>query len=115
MHCYKAIALALERAAAGNGRGSAGALAEEGSEVSAWHEMVEDYTAQLLTAQPEGAFRLAGWSLGGNLAMEVAHGLEQAGREVECVGWIRRTRHPSGSSSWDTAVMVDVHTYHICF
>ncbi|WP_426123573.1 amino acid adenylation domain-containing protein [Pseudomonas sp. PSPC2-3] len=106
VHCYKAIALALREQRPVMGV-ICRALAEEGSEVPAWHEMVEDYTAQLLTAQPEGAFRLAGWSLGGNLAMEVAHGLEQAGREVECVGWIDASPPQWVKPFWDTAVMVD--------
>ncbi|MCF5510600.1 non-ribosomal peptide synthetase, partial [Pseudomonas sp. PA-3-6H] len=87
VHCYKAIALALREHRPVMGV-MCRALAEEGSEVPAWAAMVEDYTTQLLKAQPEGPFRLAGWSLGGNLAMEVAYGLEQAGRQVECVGWI---------------------------
>ena len=106
VHCYKAIALALREQRPVMGV-ICRALAEEGSEVPAWHEMVEDYTAQLLTARPEGPFRLAGWSLGGNLAMEVAHGLEQAGREVECVGWIDASPPQWLKPFWDTAVMVD--------
>ncbi|WPO00380.1 non-ribosomal peptide synthetase [Pseudomonas sp. MUP55] len=87
VHCYTAIALALREQRPVFGV-MCRALAEEGAAVPQWQVMVEDYTAQLLMAQPEGAFRLAGWSLGGNLAMEVAHGLEQAGRAVEFVGWI---------------------------
>jgi len=87
VHCYTAIALALREQRPVFGV-MCRALAEEGAAVPHWQVMVEDYTAQLLMAQPHGAFRLAGWSLGGNLAMEVAHGLEQAGREVEFVGWI---------------------------
>ncbi|MGY4641860.1 non-ribosomal peptide synthase/polyketide synthase [Pseudomonas sp. TE24901] len=87
VHCYTAIALALREQRPVYGV-MCRALAEEGAAVPQWQVMVEDYTAQLLAAQPQGAFRLAGWSLGGNLAMEVAHGLEQEGREVEFVGWI---------------------------
>ncbi|MGH8451033.1 amino acid adenylation domain-containing protein, partial [Pseudomonas sp.] len=87
VHCYTAIALALREQRPVFGV-ICRALAEAGAAVPQWQAMVEDYTAQLLAAQPHGAFRLAGWSLGGNLAMEVAYGLEQAGREVEFVGWI---------------------------
>uniref|UniRef100_UPI002610917D non-ribosomal peptide synthetase n=1 Tax=Pseudomonas sp. TaxID=306 RepID=UPI002610917D len=87
VHCYTAIALALREQRPVFGV-VCRALAEEGAAVPQWQVMVEDYTAQLLMAQPQGAFRLAGWSLGGNLAMEVAYALEQAGREVEFVGWI---------------------------
>ncbi|MCF5655210.1 amino acid adenylation domain-containing protein [Pseudomonas poae] len=106
VHCYKAIALALREQRPVMGV-MCRALAEEGSEVPAWAAMVEDYTAQLLKAQPEGPFRLAGWSLGGNLAMEVAYGLEQAGRQVECVGWIDASPPQWVKPFWDTAVMVD--------
>ncbi|KRP58774.1 amino acid adenylation domain-containing protein [Pseudomonas trivialis] len=106
VHCYKAIALALREQRPVMGV-MCRALAEEGSEVPAWAVMVEDYTAQLLKAQPEGPFRLAGWSLGGNLAMEVAYGLEQAGRQVDCVGWIDASPPQWVKPFWETAVMVD--------
>ncbi|WP_338486975.1 amino acid adenylation domain-containing protein [Pseudomonas trivialis] len=106
VHCYKAIALALREQRPVMGV-MCRALAEEGSEVPAWAAMVEDYTAQLLKAQPEGPFRLAGWSLGGNLAMEVAYCLEQAGRQVECVGWIDASPPQWVKPFWETAVMVD--------
>ncbi|OKO47078.1 non-ribosomal peptide synthetase [Pseudomonas sp. BTN1] len=106
VHCYKAIALALREHRPVMGV-MCRALAEEGSEVPAWAAMVEDYTTQLLKAQPEGPFRLAGWSLGGNLAMEVAYGLEQAGRQVECVGWIDASPPQWVKPFWDTTVMVD--------
>ncbi len=106
VHCYKAIALALREHRPVMGV-MCRALAEEGSEVPAWAAMVEDYTTQLLKAQPEGPFRLAGWSLGGNLAMEVAYGLEQAGRQVECVGWIDASPPQWVKPFWDTAVIVD--------
>ncbi|WP_338493620.1 amino acid adenylation domain-containing protein [Pseudomonas trivialis] len=106
VHCYKAIALALREQRPVMGV-MCRALAEEGSEVPVWAAMVEDYTAQLLKAQPEGPFRLAGWSLGGNLAMEVAYCLEQAGRQVECVGWIDASPPQWVKPFWETAVMVD--------
>ncbi|MGR6616184.1 thioesterase domain-containing protein [Pseudomonas rhodesiae] len=100
VHCYKAIALALrdQRPVIGV---ICRALAQEGGEVPSWTSMVEDYTAQLLGAQPQGAFRLAGWSLGGNLAMEVAYRLEQAGREVACVGWIDAPPPYRVAGFWD--------------
>ncbi|ONH53354.1 non-ribosomal peptide synthetase [Pseudomonas cedrina subsp. cedrina] len=106
VHCYKALALALreQRPVVGV---ICRALAEEGAEVPAWAAMVEEYTAQLLDARPEGAFRLAGWSLGGNLAVEVAHALEQAGRQVEFVGWIDSAPPRWLTQYWDAAVITD--------
>ncbi|GAA1575581.1 type I polyketide synthase [Actinomadura kijaniata] len=43
------------------------------------------YAERLVEAQPEGAFRLGGWSFGGVLAYETARRLRAAGREVEFV------------------------------
>ncbi|MGC5702149.1 amino acid adenylation domain-containing protein [Pseudomonas sp. NFXW11] len=106
VHCYKAIALALREHRPVMGV-ICRALVDAGSEVPAWQAMVEDYAAQLLDAQPEGAYRLAGWSLGGNLAMEVAHALEQAGREVEFLGWIDASPPYWLKAYWDTAVIAD--------
>ena len=106
VHCYTAIALALREQRPVFGV-MCRALAEEGATVPQWQVMVEDYTAQLLVAQPEGAFRVGGWSLGGNLAMEVAYGLEQAGREVEFVGWIDAAPPQWVKPYWDAVVVED--------
>ena len=48
-------------------------------------ERAARYVEHLLEAQPEGAFRLGGWSFGGVLAYETARQLTAAGREVELV------------------------------
>ncbi len=106
VHCYKAIGLALRDQRPVLGVISR-ALVEEGSAVPSWQAMVDDYTAQLLDAVPEGPYRLAGWSLGGNLAMEVAYALEQAGRVVEVVGWIDASPPYWLKDYWDTVVMTD--------
>ncbi|WP_426109355.1 amino acid adenylation domain-containing protein [Pseudomonas sp. TWR1-1-4] len=106
VHCYKAIGLALRERRPVMGV-ICRALAEEGSAVPSWQAMVEDYTGQLLDALPEGRYRLAGWSMGGNLAMEVAYALEQAGREVEVVGWIDASPPYWLKAYWDAAVIAD--------
>ncbi|WP_301294624.1 amino acid adenylation domain-containing protein [Pseudomonas sp. S3E17] len=106
VHCYKAIGLALREQRPVMGV-ICRALAEEGSAVPSWQAMVEDYTGQLLAAWPEGPYRLAGWSMGGNLAMEVAYALEQAGREVEVVGWIDASPPYWLKAYWDAAVTAD--------
>ncbi|MET0592085.1 MAG: amino acid adenylation domain-containing protein, partial [Polyangiaceae bacterium] len=51
-------------------------------------EMSRAYAALLCEAQPEGAFALLGWSLGGALAVGVAHHLEQRGRTVQFLGFV---------------------------
>ncbi|HEY8480172.1 MAG TPA: SDR family NAD(P)-dependent oxidoreductase [Spirillospora sp.] len=48
-------------------------------------ERAARYVRHLLEAQPEGPFRLGGWSFGGVLAYETARQLTAAGREVELV------------------------------
>ncbi|TDD73312.1 SDR family NAD(P)-dependent oxidoreductase [Actinomadura darangshiensis] len=48
-------------------------------------ERAARYVQHLVEAQPEGAFRLGGWSFGGVLAYETARQLQRAGREVEFV------------------------------
>ena len=106
VHCYTAIALALREQRPVFGV-ICRALAEAGAEVPEWQAMVEDYAEQLLLAQPQGAFRLAGWSLGGNLAMEVAYVLEQAGRDVEFVGWIDSAPPQWLTPYWQAVVTED--------
>ncbi|MGY2402561.1 amino acid adenylation domain-containing protein, partial [Pseudomonas sp. SDO5271_S396] len=106
VHCYKAIALALREQRPVHGV-ICRALVDERGEVPEWAEMVEDYAQQLLSAQPEGALRLAGWSLGGNLAMEVAYRLEQAGRTVESVGWIDAPPPARFTAFWNQGALVD--------
>ncbi|KAA6168622.1 non-ribosomal peptide synthetase, partial [Pseudomonas veronii] len=106
VHCYKAIALALREQRPVLGV-MCRALVDEGIEVPTWAQMVEDYTQQLLSAQPHGAYRLAGWSLGGNLAMEVAYRLEQAGRVVESVGWIDAPPPARFTAFWQQGAQLD--------
>ncbi|TYB49112.1 type I polyketide synthase [Actinomadura chibensis] len=48
-------------------------------------ERAARYARYLVEAQPEGAFRLGGWSFGGVLAYETARQLRAGGREVEFV------------------------------
>ena len=45
--------------------------------------MAQAYLPQVLASQPVGSFRLGGHCNGGLIAWEIAHQLEQAGREVE--------------------------------
>ncbi|MCM3782687.1 amino acid adenylation domain-containing protein [Neobacillus mesonae] len=46
-------------------------------------EMAADYIKHIREVHPKGPYRLAGWSLGGNVAHAVAVQLEAAGEEVE--------------------------------
>jgi len=56
-----------------------------------WQEMVAYYVGHIRATQAQGPYHLLGWSLGGALAMEVAHVLEQAGEEVAFLGLVDTT------------------------
>ncbi len=45
-------------------------------------DLVSDYTQRIRAVQPAGPYRLAGWSMGGVVAFEIAWQLEQAGADV---------------------------------
>ncbi|MFF8512869.1 beta-ketoacyl synthase N-terminal-like domain-containing protein [Streptomyces sp. NPDC015492] len=47
--------------------------------------MAEHYITLVRTVRPHGPYRLGGYSLGGSVALEMAHLLTQAGQEVEKV------------------------------
>lgn len=51
-------------------------------------EMAADYLAQLRTVQPEGPYRLGGWSIGGVIAFEMTRMLEAAGEAVEILALV---------------------------
>ena len=44
--------------------------------------MAAEYARQIVQVQPSGPYHLLGWSLGGAIAMHVAHALEQGGAQV---------------------------------
>jgi amino acid adenylation domain-containing protein len=50
--------------------------------------LAQEYTRLVREAQPAGPYRLAGWSMGGVLAFEVARRLEAAGAEVELLAML---------------------------
>ncbi|MFF2806328.1 amino acid adenylation domain-containing protein [Streptomyces sp. NPDC058000] len=49
-------------------------------------ELADEYLAELFQAQPEGPYRLLGWSFGGLVAVQMATALRDAGQEVELLG-----------------------------
>jgi amino acid adenylation domain-containing protein len=58
------------------------ALSRPGSTAATLAGLADDYTRRIRAAQPAGPYRLAGWSMGGIAAFEIARRLEQAGAEV---------------------------------
>ncbi|MGE8415760.1 MAG: amino acid adenylation domain-containing protein, partial [Pseudomonas sp.] len=65
-------------------------LQADWSEVS-WQAMIERYAASIRQVQPTGPYYLAGWSLGGSIAMDVASELEAAGERVRFLGLLDPT------------------------
>ncbi|ARU62804.1 hypothetical protein CBW65_18870 [Tumebacillus avium] len=51
-------------------------------------EIAERFLAEIQAVQPQGPYRLAGWSFGGVAAYELARRLEGQGQEVEFLGLI---------------------------
>ncbi|POA52286.1 non-ribosomal peptide synthetase [Pseudomonas sp. FW507-12TSA] len=100
VHCYKAVAMALRGEMPVYGI-ICRALIEPQSQVPSWSEMVREYAEQILDTQPEGPCFLGGWSLGGNLALEVAEYLEARGRTVAFVGAIDAPPPMHVSAFWD--------------
>ncbi|WP_194543865.1 amino acid adenylation domain-containing protein [Paenibacillus sp. JZ16] len=46
-------------------------------------EMTKDYIDHIRSLQPQGPYRLLGWSLGGNVAQSIAVQLQEAGEDIE--------------------------------
>jgi amino acid adenylation domain-containing protein len=57
-------------------------LAGDGEPVERIEEMAALYLEQIRAVQPEGPYRLGGWSLGGVIAFEMARQLRERGEEV---------------------------------
>ncbi|MFW3899603.1 amino acid adenylation domain-containing protein [Pseudomonas bharatica] len=65
---------------------------------TSWDAMVGYYVEQIRTVRPHGPYNLLGWSLGGALAIEVAHSLESAGETVAFLGLVD-THLPQGEQA----------------
>ncbi|MFA7759104.1 beta-ketoacyl synthase N-terminal-like domain-containing protein [Streptomyces sp. NRRL B-2790] len=55
---------------------------------AAVEDRVRQYLPELRAVQPEGPYRLAGWSFGGSLAFETAQQLRRAGERVDALALI---------------------------
>ncbi len=61
-------------------------LAEATTPVDSLEAMADAYAEAITAACPDGPYRLAGWSMGGVLAYEIARRFEAAGRPVAFLG-----------------------------
>ncbi|RMS13064.1 Pyoverdine sidechain peptide synthetase IV, D-Asp-L-Ser component [Pseudomonas coronafaciens pv. coronafaciens] len=67
---------------------------------TSWQEMVDYYVEQIRMAQPHGPYNLLGWSMGGALAIEVAHVFERAGDTVSFLGLVDTQLPSSAGMQW---------------
>ncbi len=58
------------------------ALGDSTALASSLTDLVADYTQRIQAIQPAGSYALAGWSMGGIIAFEIAQRLEHAGTDV---------------------------------
>ncbi len=67
---------------------------------TSWQDMVDYYVEQIRMTQPHGPYNLLGWSMGGALAVEVAHVLERAGEVVGFLGLVDTQLPASVGMQW---------------
>src|SRR5690242_6769903 len=68
-------------------------------------EMAASYLEAVRAVQPEGPYLLGGWSMGGVVALEMAHQLRQQGEQVERVVMLDSTM-PSGAQEMDELTLM---------
>ena len=83
--CYQALTAALGDQVTVFGIQCRG-LEEGEMPLASIPEMAAEYIKDIRMAQPEGPYQIAGWSLGGPIAFEVARQLENAGSKVALLG-----------------------------
>ncbi|WP_223812401.1 thioesterase domain-containing protein, partial [Pseudomonas savastanoi] len=67
---------------------------------TSWQEMVDYYVEQIRMTQSHGPYNLLGWSMGGALAIEVAHVLEREGDTVSFLGLVDTQLPASVGMEW---------------
>ncbi len=84
--CYASLAKALGKNIslyAMQSRGLSG-----GEQALSLRQMAREYIAEIRMVQPQGPYRLSGWSMGGVIAFEMARQLEADGERIEFLGMI---------------------------
>ncbi len=88
------------------------ALSDGGVVASCFADLVDDYTQRIRAVQPAGPYALAGWSMGGVIAFEIAQRLEQAGADVSLLVLLDApfaipADHPSGEAELAARFVAD--------
>ncbi|MFD7506363.1 amino acid adenylation domain-containing protein, partial [Streptomyces sp. NPDC059850] len=80
------------------------AFSRPGAMPGSVEEMAEDYLRQIRDIQPEGPYRLLGWSFGGVLCHALAVELQARGQEVELLALVDSYPHPADETSEEGAL-----------
>jgi amino acid adenylation domain-containing protein len=72
-------------------------------------EMAAEYADLIQEAQPEGPYRLLGWSLGGNVAFAMAGELRARGQEVELLAFLDAYPRQAGAGAETPLAEVFAH------
>src|SRR5690606_34365234 len=67
------------------------AFVDQGGHYKTWDEMDVFYLKEIRDSQPEGPYKLLGWSTGGAIAWDISQRLEAAVETVEWLGLIDPT------------------------
>ncbi|MET7768764.1 amino acid adenylation domain-containing protein [Nocardia sp. NPDC005366] len=82
----------------------AAALSEDSPPPQSLTAMAARYTDEIIATQPQGPYRLLGWSLGGVLAHEIAVRLRSAGHEVALLAMLD-SDHSFDLTTWRTTMV----------
>ncbi|WP_185832431.1 non-ribosomal peptide synthetase [Streptomyces sp. WAC 04229] len=83
----------------------------EGALPATLEELAAEYADLVQEAQPEGPYRLLGWSLGGNVAFAMAAELRARGREVELLAFL--DAYPRQAGSGAEAPLAEVFAHNL--
>ncbi|MGW0601615.1 amino acid adenylation domain-containing protein [Streptomyces sp. NPDC002776] len=74
-------------------------------------DMAAEYVDLIRQAQPEGPYRLLGWSLGGNVAFAMANELRARGQEVELLAFL--DAYPRRASAGPEPALAEVFAHNL--
>jgi amino acid adenylation domain-containing protein len=75
--------------------------------------MATDYVQAVRAFQPEGPYWLAGWSMGGVIAFEMARQLQQQGQEVAMLALMDATVPEAEESEYNWAILLSIFAFDL--
>ncbi|WP_158206634.1 non-ribosomal peptide synthetase [Pseudoduganella flava] len=117
--CYRALVRELAYDGPVYGIEHAGFSGTGAIAVHTVDQLADAYCARLRQVQPDGPYRLAGWSLGGVIALAVAHRLEREGATVAYLGLVdsvlEHAPEPWGALQARVADVMDLEEWRALF